>query len=86
MVLRDQVRDVRSDDEEGEQESEAPKKAVNSTLQKIEAGKEEIVANGVATKEGMNGQLNGRQRKGETLNGTSRKDPARDDDELKKKR
>lgn len=83
MVLKDDTRDVRSDDEEVEEQG--------SYKKHIAAGKESLLASGLVTKDGMNGQLNGRPTNGAALNGTTGKEstravvePARN--ELKKER
>lgn len=69
MVLKDDARDVRSDDEEVEEQG--------SYKKHIDAGKDSLVASGLVTKEGMNGQLNGqlngRPRNGAALNGVAGK-------------
>lgn len=86
MVLKDDARDVRSDDEEVEEQG--------SYKKHIDAGKDSLVASGLVTKEGMNGlpngQLNGRPKNGAALNGFAGNghtrhavEPARN--ELKKK-
>jgi len=86
-VLKDDARDVRSDDEEVEEQG--------SDKKHIDAGKDSLVASGLVTKERMNGQpnghLNGRPKNGAALNGVAGKghsldavEPARN--ELKKER
>jgi len=69
VVLKDDARDVRSDDEEVEEQG--------SYKKHIDAGKDSLVASGLVTKEGMNGQLNGqlngRPRNGAALNGVAGK-------------
>lgn len=87
VVLKDDARDVRSDDEEVEEQG--------SYKKHIDAGKDSLVASGLVTKEGMNGQpnghLNGRPQNGAALNGVAGKGHSRDAverarNELKKER
>lgn len=82
VVLKDDARDVRSDDEEVEEQG-SYKKHVN-------AGKASLVASGMARKEeGMNGHVNGRAK--EPLNAAASEEPIIDQvepapSELKKER
>ena len=66
MVLKDDGRDVRSDDEEVEEQG--------SYKKHIKAGTESLAASGVGSKQGMNGGLNGGLKQEERLNGELKKE------------